>query len=81
MEVKHLTGHCVPDLLTDKNTQTQIKAVKSDSVPETLENKDEKTSPAGKAAPAEEAGSTPDLGRNHSVFNLHIFYYKSSYQL
>lgn len=46
---------------TDRNTQTPIKPVKSDSVPDTLDIKDEKTSPAGKPAPAEEAGSTPEL--------------------
>ncbi|XP_016348482.1 PHD finger protein 20-like isoform X2 [Sinocyclocheilus anshuiensis] len=46
---------------TDRNSQSQIKPVTSDSVPETLESKDGPTSHAENAAPKEEAGSTPDL--------------------
>uniref|UniRef100_A0A673J3C6 PHD finger protein 20-like n=1 Tax=Sinocyclocheilus rhinocerous TaxID=307959 RepID=A0A673J3C6_9TELE len=46
---------------TDRNSQSQIKPVKSDCVPETLESKDGPTSHAENAAPKEEAGSTPDL--------------------
>ncbi|XP_026114610.1 PHD finger protein 20-like isoform X1 [Carassius auratus] len=46
---------------TDRNSQSQIKPVKSDSVPETSESKDGPTSHAENTAPKEEAGSTPDL--------------------
>uniref|UniRef100_A0A8C2H7G1 PHD finger protein 20, b n=1 Tax=Cyprinus carpio TaxID=7962 RepID=A0A8C2H7G1_CYPCA len=46
---------------TDRNSQSQIKPVKSDPVPETLESKDGPTSHAENTAPKEEAGSTPDL--------------------
>lgn len=55
--------------LIDKNSPSQIKPVKTE-VPETSESKDDPTSPAGNAAPTEEAGSAPDLGIHPSVFQF-----------
>uniref|UniRef100_A0A9J7XL99 PHD finger protein 20, b n=1 Tax=Cyprinus carpio carpio TaxID=630221 RepID=A0A9J7XL99_CYPCA len=55
---------------TDRNSQSQIKPVKSDPVPETLESKDGPTSHAENTAPKEEAGSTPDLGKRPPVFQF-----------
>ncbi|XP_067302811.1 PHD finger protein 20b isoform X2 [Pseudorasbora parva] len=46
---------------TDKNSPSQIKPVKTESVSEPSESKEDPTSPAGNTAPTEEAGSTPDL--------------------
>ncbi|XP_048034034.1 PHD finger protein 20b isoform X3 [Megalobrama amblycephala] len=45
---------------TEKNSPSQIKPVKTE-VPETSESKDDPTTPAGNAAPTEEAESAPDL--------------------
>ncbi|XP_067227283.1 PHD finger protein 20b isoform X1 [Chanodichthys erythropterus] len=45
---------------TEKNSPSQIKPVKTE-VPETSESKDDPTTPAGNAAPTEEAGSARDL--------------------
>lgn len=49
--------------LTDRNSRSQIKPAKSDSVPETSDRKD---SPSTPAAPTEQSGSSPDLGKPHS---------------
>ncbi|XP_051962210.1 PHD finger protein 20-like isoform X2 [Xyrauchen texanus] len=46
---------------TDRNSRSQIKPAKSDSVPETFENKDGPTCPSEYAAPTEETESTPEL--------------------
>ncbi|XP_057175483.1 PHD finger protein 20b isoform X2 [Triplophysa rosa] len=46
---------------TDRNSRSQIKPTKSDSVPETSECKDSPTAPAGNPAPTVQPGSTPDL--------------------
>ncbi|XP_051736722.1 PHD finger protein 20b isoform X1 [Ctenopharyngodon idella] len=58
------TGQMPPSKRSRANSSTekssQIKPVKTE-VPETSESKDDPTSPAGNAAPTEEAGSTPDL--------------------
>ncbi|XP_051515279.1 PHD finger protein 20-like isoform X2 [Myxocyprinus asiaticus] len=52
---------------TDRNSRSQIKPAKSDSVPETFENKDGPTCPAGNAAPTEEAESRPELALKQQV--------------
>uniref|UniRef100_A0A8C1XL94 PHD finger protein 20, b n=1 Tax=Cyprinus carpio TaxID=7962 RepID=A0A8C1XL94_CYPCA len=57
---------------TDRNSQSQIKPVKSDPVPETLESKDGPTSHAENTAPKEEAGSTPDLGKLKQPQTIHL---------
>lgn len=65
--LNQLTGHCASDPLIDRNSRSQIKP---DSVQETSESKDSSISPAENAAPKEEAGSTPDLGKHPPVFQF-----------
>lgn len=65
--LNHLTGHCASDPLIDRNSRSQIKP---DSVSETSDSKDGSTSPAENAAPKEEAGSTPDLGKHPPLFQF-----------